>query len=79
MSKVIYKIGRLSEEEEIELNFMDGLSRSVEERIKLGFIPMKLSVIDDEPYRIFNTMQDYRDWADKNLPEWLGYKKIKDD
>jgi hypothetical protein len=79
MKKLIYQIGRLSEGEEIKLNFMDGLSRSVEERIKLGFIPMKLPVIDDEPYRIFNTMQEYQDWADKNLPEWLGYKKIKDD
>jgi hypothetical protein len=35
VSEVIYRIGRLSEDEEIELNFMDGLSRSVEERIKI--------------------------------------------
>lgn len=77
MGKLVYHIGRLGEDEELKLNFLDSLSRSVEERIKLGFIPIKLPVIDDAPYRVFNTMEEYRKWADENLPEWLGYRRIK--
>jgi len=44
----------------------------VEERIELGFIPMKLPIIDDVPYRVFDRMDDYRRWAE-DLPRWLGY------
>lgn len=73
MKKLVYHIGRLGEEEQLKLDFQDGLSRSVEERIKLGFIYMKLPLIDDVPYRIFNTMEEYRKWANENLPKWLGY------
>ena len=73
MKKLIYRLGRLSEEQQLELDFEDGLSRTVEERVELGFIPMKIPVIDETPYRIFDAMDDYRRWASKNLPKWLGY------
>jgi len=76
--KLIYHIGKLSEEEELRLNFLDSLSHTVEERIELGFIPMKLPIIDDEPYRIFDSTEDYRIWADQTLPDWLGYKIVDD-
>ncbi len=78
MGKISYRIGRLSEEEQFKLDFTDGLSRSVYERIELGFIIMKLPVIDDENYRIFDTMEEYKKWADKNIPSWLGYFCTKD-
>ena len=71
MRKIIYKIGKIGEEEQLRLDFEDGLSRSVEERIELGFIPMKLPIIDDVPYRVFDRMDDYRKWAE-DLPRWLG-------
>ena len=73
MKKIIYHIGRLSEEEQFKLDFEDALSRPVEERIKFGFIAMKMPIIDEESYRIFDTMDEYRRWTDKNLPKWLGY------
>ena len=73
MQKIIYKIGKTSEEEHLRLDFLDGLSRPVEERIELGFVPMKLPVIDDLPYRIFETVKEYRDWAQSALPRYLGY------
>jgi len=76
MSPLIYHIGRLNEEEQLKLDFQDGLSHTVEERIRLGFILMKLPVIDDAPYRIFDTMKEYRKWADENLPKWLGYYSV---
>ncbi len=78
MRKAIYRIGRISEEEQLTFDFSDGLSRTVYERIQLGFIPMKLSVIDEGPYRIFSTTKEYRKWANENTPSSLGYHS-KDD
>jgi hypothetical protein len=73
MKKAVYRIGRLSEEEQLTFDFSDGLSRTVYERIQLGFIAMKLPVIDEAPYRIFSTSKEYRKWANENTPTWLGY------
>jgi hypothetical protein len=78
MRKAIYRIGRISEEEQLTFDFSDGLSRTVCERIQLGFIPMKLPVIDEAPYRIFSTTKEYRKWANENTPSSLGYHS-KDD
>jgi len=52
MGKLKYYIGRLSENEQFNLDFPDGFSWSVYERIELGFMAIKLPVIDDESYRI---------------------------
>ena len=73
MKSLFYQIGRLNENQQLKLDFEDGLSRTVKERIELGFIPMKLPIIDEQPYRIFDTIGDYRNWANRNLPKWLGY------
>jgi len=50
--------------------------RTIEQRIRYGFISTYKPVLDDAPYRSFETMQDYRDWCEKNLPDWLGYKRV---
>ena len=73
MQELIYKIGKATDEEQLRLDFMDGLSRTVEDRISLGFVPFKIPVIDEMPYRIFETMAGYRKWAEKELPRFLGY------
>jgi hypothetical protein len=73
MRELLYKIGNISEEEHLKLDFMDGLSRTVEERIGLGFVPFKIPVIDEMQYRIFETMEGYRKWSEKELPHFLGY------
>jgi len=73
MQGLIYKIGRIPEEEDLKLDFMDGLLRTVEERISLGFVPLKIPVIDEMPYRIFETMEEYRKWSEEELPRFLGY------
>jgi hypothetical protein len=73
MQKLMYKIGKTTEEEHLKLNIMDGLSRTVEDRIGLGFVPFKIPVIDGKPYRIFETMEKYRKWSEKELPRFLGY------
>jgi hypothetical protein len=73
MQRLVYKIGNISEEERLKLDFMDGLTRAVEDRINLGYVPFKIPVIDETPYRIFETMEDYRKWSERELPRFLGY------
>ena len=48
----------------------------VEERIRRGFRRAYRPVLDDAPSRSFNTMKEYREWCDKNLPEYLGFKIV---
>jgi hypothetical protein len=78
MKQVFYTIGRLGEAEQLRLDFSDGISRTVTERIELGFVPLKLPVIDEVPYRIFETLEEYRGWCSENLPRWLGYYPADD-
>lgn len=73
MNRLVYRIGKLREDEQLNLDFSDGLSRTLNERIELGFIIMKLPVIDEVHYRIFETMEEYRKWGNENIPRWLGY------
>jgi hypothetical protein len=47
--------------------------RSVEQRIRYGFIRTYKPVLDDATYRSFDTMKEYREWCEANLPNWLGY------
>jgi len=78
MHKLVYKIGKTSEKEHLMLDFLDGLSRTVDDRISLGFIPLKLPVVDDVAYRIFETIEEYRQWSEQNLPAYLGYYRPND-
>lgn len=43
------------------------------QRIQNAFIRTYRPVLDDAPYRAFDTMEDYRRWCEQNLPSWLGY------
>ena len=42
-------------------------------RFRYAFIHTYKPVLDDAPFRAFDTMEDYRRWCEENLPEWLGY------
>jgi hypothetical protein len=53
--------------------------RSLEERWRYGFVKTYKPVMDDAPFRSFDTMEDYRRWCEENLPEWLGYHRVKSD
>lgn len=50
--------------------------RSLETRFKYSFIKTYKPVLDDEPYRSFDTMAEYRQWCNENLPDWLGYGSV---
>lgn len=50
--------------------------RTLEQRIRYGFIKTYKPVMDDEPFRSFDTMEDYRRWCEENFPDWLGYGRV---
>ena len=44
--------------------------------MKYAFIKTYKPVMDDEPFRAFDTTAQYREWCERNLPDWLGYGRI---
>jgi len=59
--------------QEWERDFEAAARRSLRERMRYSFIYTYKPVLDDAPYRSFNTMAEYRQWCRDNLPEYLGY------
>jgi hypothetical protein len=57
-------------------DFEAAAARPLRERFKYAFIRTYKPVLDDEAYRVFETMSDYRQWCEKNLPDWLGYGRV---
>ncbi len=58
------------------------LDRPLAWRLKYGFFRNYKPVLDDAQSRTFRTMKEYRDWADRDLPRYLGFKLVdphKDD
>ncbi len=50
--------------------------RPLKERFRYAFIKTYKPVLDDVPYRAFDTMADYRQWCEQYLPNWLGYGRV---
>lgn len=50
--------------------------RPLSVRMRYAFIRTYKPVLDDAPFRAFDSMEDYRQWCEKNLPEWLGYGRV---
>jgi hypothetical protein len=50
------------------------MGRPLALRIKYGFYRTHKPVLDDAPWRSFNSTAEYREWCRANLPEYLGYK-----
>jgi hypothetical protein len=50
--------------------------RTLEQRMKYAFIRTYKPVLDDARFRAFDTMEQYRQWCEKNLPSWLGYGRL---
>jgi hypothetical protein len=49
--------------------------RPLELRMRYAFVKTYKPVLDDAPYRSFETMEQYRRWCEANLPDWLGYAR----
>jgi hypothetical protein len=45
-------------------------------RFRYAFIHTYTPVLDDAPFRAFDTTADYRRWCEENLPDWLGYGRV---
>lgn len=58
---------------EWEAEFEAAMRRPLQLRMRYSFIRTYKPVLDDSPYRSFETMAEYREWCEKNLPGWLGY------
>jgi hypothetical protein len=50
--------------------------RPLRQRFRYAFIKTYKPVMDDEPFRAFDTTADYRRWCEENLPSWLGYGRV---
>ena len=55
--------------------FEAAAKRSLKTRLKYAFIKTYKPILDDEPFRAFKTMQEYREWC-KQLPSWLGFERV---
>jgi hypothetical protein len=58
---------------EWEAEFAAAARRPLAQRFRYAFIHTYKPVLDDAPFRAFDTMADYREWCAANLPDWLGY------
>ena len=67
----------MSEEEAWREQCRNQLERDVMTRIKYGFTHVHKPILDDAAFRSFATMGEYRDWCERNLPAYLGYRRAQ--
>ena len=59
-----------------EQEFAAASRRPLATRLRYAFIHTYKPVLDDAPYRSFDSMEEYRQWCEDELPEWLGYARV---
>ena len=62
-----------AEQREWQAEFEAAARRSLATRFRYAFIHTYKPILDDAPYRSFDSMAEYRGWCARELPEWLGY------
>lgn len=65
-----------AERKEWRRDFEAAARRTLEQRLKYAFIKTYKPVMDDAKFRAFDSMEEYRQWCEKNLPRWLGYHRV---
>jgi hypothetical protein len=70
-------LGQVAPEElrEWQAAFEAASRRPLRVRMRYAFIRTYKPVLDDAPYRSFDTTADYRRWCEDHLPRWLGYAR----
>ena len=53
------------------------MARPLEWRLRYGFCLVYKPVLDDAPWRAFESTAAYRAWCEAELPEYLGFKRAK--
>jgi hypothetical protein len=70
----------MTEKQDIQREWLEEFEaaarRPLKTRMRYAFIKTYKPVMDDAPFRAFDTMEDYRRWCEKNLPRWLGYARV---
>ncbi len=59
-----------------EQEFVAAADRPLATRLRYAFIRTYKPILDDAPYRSFDSMEEYRQWCEDELPEWLGYARV---
>ncbi len=59
-----------------EEEFAAAARRPLPLRMRYAFIRTYKPVLDDAPYRSFESMAEYRRWCERDLPSWLGYGHV---
>ena len=59
-----------------EQEFEAAARRPLSVRLRYAFIRTYKPVLDDARFRSFNSMAEYREWCERNLPSWLGYGRV---
>ena len=59
-----------------EDEFAAAAKRPLALRMRYAFIRTYKPVLDDAPYRSFESLADYRRWCEAQLPSWLGYGRV---
>ena len=62
-------------QEEFRAQCRRQMKRPLALRIKYGFYRGHKPVVDDAPWRSFDSMAEYRAWCEAHLPDYLGYKR----
>ena len=62
--------------EDLRAEFDAAARRPLALRMKYAFIKTYKPVLDDAPFRAFETTAAYRAWCETNLPTWLGYGRV---
>jgi len=57
-------------------DFEAAAARPLATRLRYAFVKTHKPVMDDEPFRAFETMEAYRRWCEARLPDWLGYGRV---
>ena len=76
--EVAKRAGELGIDPEHLIDFEAARRRPLKRRMGMFFRTYK-PVLDDAPYRAFDSTADYRRWCNENLPMWLGYWSRHDD
>jgi len=53
------------------------MDRPLALRIRYGFCRTHKPVLDDAPWRVFDSTAAYRTWCEANLPEYLGFGRAR--
>jgi hypothetical protein len=60
---------------EWQTEFEAAARRPLAQRMRYAFVRTHKPILDDVPFRAFDSMSQYRQWCQENLPVWLGYHR----